>query len=215
MSNVRTPAGGVTSQPFAYPSTICGGPSPLPPTTFACHPGLCDCPSTIQNGVAAPVTGSQGTGDDYAVAHVVTSNNTDSNSQAFVARSLRIQSGGVVDLARLHGGQNQNVSYSLPPVILEGGGAIRFRASNGSSTHTVSAAIANAGSSFLRINGGNYANSANLTGAISGSGSIAVVSESNAASSARLSELSATFRVIAPERNKAAASSSVNITGGI
>ena len=126
------------------------------------------------------MTGTQGSGDDYAVAHLVTSNNTGANSQAFIARSLRIQSGGTLDLARLHDATNQNVSYNLPPVILEGGGGIRFRASNGSSTHTVSAAIANSGSSFLRINGGNYVNSANLTGPISGSGSIAVVSESNA-----------------------------------
>jgi hypothetical protein len=140
--------------------------------------------TTWTSGVAAPVTGTQGTGDDYAVAHLVTSNNTGSNSQAFIAHGLRIQNGGTLDLARLHDGTNQNVSYNLPPVILEGGGALRFRASNGSSTHTVSAAIANSGSSFLRINGGNYANSANLTGPISGSGSIAVVSESNAGSTA-------------------------------
>ncbi|MCW1923751.1 Ig-like domain-containing protein [Luteolibacter arcticus] len=136
--------------------------------------------TTWTSGAAAPVAGTQGTGDDYAVAHLVTSNNTGINSQAFFARSLRIQNGGTLNLARLHASQNQNVSYNLPPVTLEGGGAIRFSASTGSSTHTVSAAITNADSSFLRITGGSYANSASLTGALSGSGHIAIVSESNA-----------------------------------
>ncbi|RYD61228.1 MAG: LamG domain-containing protein, partial [Verrucomicrobiaceae bacterium] len=144
--------------------------------------GTWNTDTTWTSGVAAPVTGTQGSGDDYAVAHVVTSNNVSSNSQAFIARTLRIQNGGTLDLARLHDGTNQNVSYSLPPVTLEDGGAIRFRASNGSSTHTVSAAITNAGSSFLRISGGNYVNTVNLTGPVSGGGSIAVVSESNVSS---------------------------------
>lgn len=146
--------------------------------------GAWNTDTTWTSGAAAPVTGSQGVGDDYAVAHAVTSNSTGSNSQALVARTLRIQNGGTFDLARLHDATNQNVSYNLPPVTLEGGGAIRFRASNGSSTHTVSAGITNAGDSFLRINGGNYVNTAILTGRVAGTGSIAVVSESNAGSMA-------------------------------
>lgn len=135
--------------------------------------------STWTNGVAAPVTGTQNSGDDYAVRHVVTSNNTASNTQALIGHGLRIESGGTLDLARLHASTNQNVSYSLPPVTLENGGTIQFRASTGSSTHTIPAALVNKGIGTLRINGGNYSNAAILTGALSGSGRLDLISTTN------------------------------------
>ena len=136
--------------------------------------------TTWNSGVAAPTTGTQNTGDGYAVAHTVTSNDTGSNSQALVAGYLRVMNGGILDLARLHSTTNQNVSYNLPTTSMDDGGTIRFRCSVGSSTHTVSAALAVAGATTLRLNGGSYDDSANLTGALTGSGTIAVVSDTSA-----------------------------------
>lgn len=142
----------------------------------------------------AAISGPQNNGKDYAVAHTVTSNNTGSNSQALIARSLRIENGGILDLARLHDSTNQNVSYNLPATRLEDGGSIRFRASNGSVSHIFTAALTNSGTSALRITGGNYANNVSLSGPLSGSGSIAVVSESNAGSTpANVRQVSVNF----------------------
>lgn len=135
--------------------------------------------TTWTNGVAAPVTGAQNAGADYAVRHVVSSNNDASNSQALIGRTVRIENGGTLDLARLHATTNQNVSYNLPPLTLEEGGSIRFRASVGSSTHTVAAAIANKGTGTLRTNGGSYVNTVILSGAISGGGQLNVLSDSS------------------------------------
>lgn len=138
--------------------------------------------TTWNSGIAAPVTGTQNSGEGYSVAHTVTSNNTGSNTQALVAGSLRIAAGGILDLARLHATTNQNVSYNLPATTVEDGGTIQFRCSVGSSTHTVAAAFAFSGNTTLRFNGGSYANEAKLTGQLSGSGTVAVVSDTNAGS---------------------------------
>lgn len=143
--------------------------------------GLWNDATTWNSGAAAPVTGTQNTGTGYAIgAHVVTSNNAASNSQALVAGSLRIRNGGTLDLARLHDGTNNNVSYNLPATTIESGGTLGFRASNGSSTHTVAAAISISGNATFQISGGGYENIGNLTGVLSGSGQINVVSATNA-----------------------------------
>lgn len=136
--------------------------------------------ATWNSGSPAPVSGTQNSGEGYAVAHTVTSNNTGSNSQALVAGSLRVKSGGVLDLARLHASTNQNVSYNLPATTVENGGTIQFRCSTGSSTHTVAAALAFAGPATLRLTGGGYDNDANLTGTLSGGGNVSVLSDTGA-----------------------------------
>lgn len=141
--------------------------------------------NTWIDAAPAPTTGTQNSGNGYAIAHTVTSNNTSSNSQAFVAASLRVMPGGILDLARLHSATNQNVSYNLPTTTIEGGGEVRFRCSTGTSTHTVAAAMAFSGSTTLRLNGGGYGNDAKLTGPISGSGSIAVLSDTSGSSAIR------------------------------
>jgi hypothetical protein len=135
--------------------------------------------ATWNNGAAAPTSGTQNTGNGYSVAHVVTSNNTGSNSQALVAASLRVVNGGKLDLARLHATTNQNVSYNLPVTTVEDGGTIQFNCSVGSSTHTVAAGLSFSGNTTLRLYGGSYVNSANLTGPVSGSGMITVLSDTN------------------------------------
>ncbi len=136
--------------------------------------------TTWNSGVAAPTSGTQNTGNGYSVANVVTSNDANSNSQALVAGNLRVVNGGKLDLARLHATTNQNVSYNLPATTVQDGGTIQFRCSVGSSTHTVAAALAFSGNTTLRLNGGSYANEAKLTGPLSGSGTVAVISDTNA-----------------------------------
>lgn len=152
--------------------------------------GEWDVGATWNSGNPAPTSGTQNSGDPYAVAHTVTSNDSASNSQALVAKSLRVKSGGVLDLARLHGTTNQNVSYNLPTTAVEDGGTIQFRCSLGSSTHTVSAAISSAGNTTFKFNGGSYENDANLTGTISGTGTIAVLSDTSAGSTTSVRQLS-------------------------
>jgi hypothetical protein len=147
--------------------------------------------TTWNSAAAAPVSGTQNTGEGYSVAnHVVTSNNPLSNSQALVAGSLRVKNGGTLDLARLHATTNQNVSYNLPTTSVESGGTIRFRCSTGSSTHTVSAALAFSGSTTLRLNAGGYDNDANLTGSISGNGTISLVSDASTGTGTFVRQLS-------------------------
>ncbi|MEO5914539.1 MAG: LamG-like jellyroll fold domain-containing protein [Luteolibacter sp.] len=154
--------------------------------------GEWDVAATWNSAAAAPVSGTQNTGETYAVAHIVTSNNTDSNSQALVAGGIRIKSGGILDLARLHAATTQNVSYNLPATVVEDGGTIRFRASVGTSAHTAAAALNFSGNTTLLINGGSYGNSATLSGAISGSGNINVFSDTNAGSGLNFHQISIT-----------------------
>ncbi|MCU0780870.1 MAG: M12 family metallo-peptidase, partial [Akkermansiaceae bacterium] len=91
--------------------------------------GAWNAGETWNSGTPAPITGTQNTGTGHAVAHVVTSNNTGSNSQALVARFLRVKSGGTLDLARLHDGTLVSASYNLPATTVDDGGIIRFRCS--------------------------------------------------------------------------------------
>lgn len=165
--------------------------------------------ATWNSNAAAPATGTQDSGEGYSVAHIVTSNDTASNSQALVAGSLRVRSGGILDLARLHSSTNQNVSYNLPATAVEDGGTIRFRCSVGTSTHTVAAALAFAGNTSLLINGGSYGNGANLTGSISGSGAIAVSSNTSAGSGTYVHQIS-----INSANNPFTGNWTVNHTGG-
>ncbi|MFD0893209.1 hypothetical protein KBB96_17450 [Luteolibacter ambystomatis] len=132
--------------------------------------------TTWTNNTAAPTSGTQGTGLDYAVAHTVSSNDPNSSSQALIGKTLRIQNGGILDLQRNNGGTQITPSYNLPPLTLQDGGAIRFTASLGSILSTVSASIANSGNTSLITSAGSYDNSANLTGAITGNGTIHVYS---------------------------------------
>ncbi|BCU76537.1 LamG-like jellyroll fold domain-containing protein [Luteolibacter sp. LG18] len=138
--------------------------------------------TTWTHNTAAPTTGTQGTGLDYAVAHTVVSNDSASNSQALIGKSLRLQSGGVLDLYRSHGTTLQTVTYNLPPLTLQDGSTIRFTAGTGSDLHVIPAAITTSGSATLLINAGSYDNGASLTGTLSGSGTLNVVCQSNAGS---------------------------------
>ncbi len=133
-----------------------------------------DVAATWDSNAPAPVTGTQGTGDDYVVASTftVTSNDPASNSQALVGQSLAVQSGGVLDLARLHANTAQAVTWNLPPVTLEDGAELQFRSSTGTSNHTLAANISVSGNTTIDNTGGAFGQDISLTGALSGSGTI-------------------------------------------
>ncbi|MES2919982.1 MAG: LamG-like jellyroll fold domain-containing protein [Verrucomicrobiota bacterium] len=139
-----------------------------------------DLGTTWNSGNPAPASGTQNAGDAYAVVHTVTSNDSASNTQALVAKSLRIQSGGVLDLARLHSSGGETVPYNLPSTAVENGGILQFRCSNGTSVHNVSAAVTFAGATTLKLTGGSYDDDVNLSGALTGSGTISVLSDTSA-----------------------------------
>ncbi|MCW1925901.1 InlB B-repeat-containing protein [Luteolibacter arcticus] len=145
--------------------------------------GEWDVGTTWNSGVPAPISGTQNTGEGYAVAHTVTSNDSASNSQALVAKSLRIQPGGILDLYRVHNSGGETITYNLPSTTVEDDGTLQFRCSNGSSFHNVAAGVSFGGATTLKITGGNYDNDANLTGALTGNGTISVVSDTGAGGS--------------------------------
>jgi len=133
-----------------------------------------DVATTWSSGAAAPVTGTQGSGDDYVIASsfTVISNDSASNTQALIGQSLTIQSGGVLDLARLHASQTQTITWNLPPVTIQSGGELQFRGSTGSNTHTLAANIAVSGNTTIDNTGGGYAQNVELSGTFSGSGTV-------------------------------------------
>lgn len=102
---------------------------------------------------------------------------------ALTGSPITVQNTAILDLPRLHTSGNQNITWSLPSITLEGGSSLRFRASTGSDTHTLGAAIANSGSTTINSNGGAYSNNINLTGIISGNGTINYVASSGSGSS--------------------------------
>ncbi|MGC4013111.1 MAG: zinc-dependent metalloprotease family protein [Luteolibacter sp.] len=136
--------------------------------------------TTWTNNTAAPTTGTQGTGLDYAVAHTVVSNDSTNNSQAMIGKSLRVQSGGILDLYRSHATTLQTITYNLPPLTLQDGSTIRFTAGTGSDLHVIPATVNTSGNTTLLINAGSYDNSARLSGAVAGSGTLNVVCQSAA-----------------------------------
>lgn len=141
---------------------------------------------------AVPVTGTQNSGESYEITSTVTSNNPASNSQAFVAGGLTVSGTGILDLARLHSNQAQSASYNLPKTTIANGGTLQFRCSVGTSNHTVSAPLTFIGETHLVITGGSYGNSATLGGAISGSGTIFLVSKTSAPAGTFAHEISVT-----------------------
>ncbi|HEY1123653.1 MAG TPA: hypothetical protein VGE67_18700, partial [Haloferula sp.] len=136
--------------------------------------GEWDVAATWSSGAAAPVTGTQGSGDDYVIASpfTVISNDTASNTQALIGKSVTIQSGAVLDLARLHSSSTQAVTWNLPPVTIQSGGELQFRSSTGTSNHTLAASIAVAGTTTIDNTGGGYGQNIDLSGVFSGSGTV-------------------------------------------
>lgn len=91
---------------------------------------------------------------------------------ALAATSITVSNTGILDLPRLHASTEQIVTYTLPPVSVQDGGTVRFRALTGSSRHEVNGNITVNGNVTFNNNGGAFANNVNLLGTLSGSGAI-------------------------------------------
>lgn len=160
---------------------------PGPVWTFTTESGVVSLASqawnlaaTWSNGLAAPVTGTQGTGLACAIRnHVVTSNDPASNSQAWIGQSVAVRESGTLDLARLHTSTGQAATHNLPPLTFDHGSTLQFRASTGTVDHSLSSAISIQGAVSLRLNGSNYSHTATLGGLLSGGGRIDLISDTS------------------------------------
>lgn len=153
-------------------------------------PGEWDQATTWNSGAPAPGSGTQNSGIGYAIAHKITSNDPGSNTQALIAGSLRVKNHGILDLARLHNTTLQSPTYNLPSTTLEDGASMHFRCSSGSCTHNVPASITAIGNTTLLLTGGTYANSSAISGKFSGSGTVAILSDTNASNGTYVRQIS-------------------------
>lgn len=151
------------------------------PGVHAVADGAWHEPTTWNHGLGAPQQGVQGEGEHFQVTdQTVTTPEPAVDAHMLIGERVTIRQNGVLDLARLHAMTLQAATYDLPPLTLETGGTLRFRASVGSSSHRVLAPLAVAGSGTIEVTGGSYENFATLEGKISGTGRLRVVSNHDA-----------------------------------
>lgn len=120
---------------------------------------------TGNNGYTGTTTVSSGTlqiGDG--------SSNAPSNISS--SSGLTVQNTAVLDLPRLHGSTPQTVTWNLPPLSMEDGSTLRFRALTGSNYHTVPANLTVSGNVAIESVLGGYSQGVTWTGTLSGSGDI-------------------------------------------
>lgn len=101
---------------------------------------------------------------------------------AISGSSITLKTGTVLDLPRLHASTATTTTWALPTVTLEGGSTLRFRHSTGSNTNNLAANIATSGTTTIDSNGGSYAHDINLSGILSGSGTINYLATSSSGS---------------------------------
>lgn len=101
---------------------------------------------------------------------------------ALSASSISVQSGAVLELPRLHASTATTTTWSLPSISLADGSRLRFRHSTGSNTNNLAANISNTGSTTIDSNGGSYSHNINLSGILSGSGTINYLATSGSGS---------------------------------
>ena len=160
--------------PLALPVTWSLAGSLHAATVTSIATGEWDVATTWSNAAAAPITGTQGSGDDFVLAptFTVSSNDNTLNAQALIGHSITVQSGAVLDLARLHLNTAQAVVWNLPAITLADGGELQFRASTGTSNHSLAANIATTGNTTIDNTGGAYGQDISYTGILSGSGTV-------------------------------------------
>ena len=110
------------------------------------------------------------------------STNTPAVFNNLTGKSITVKNTAILDLARLHSSSAQSVTWTLPALTLESGSTLRFRASTGTSNHTLAAAISTAGTTTINNNGGAYGQDIALTGKLSGSGTINYLATTNSGS---------------------------------
>lgn len=89
--------------------------------------------------------------------------------------SIYASPGATLDLPRTHASQAQSVVWTLPQIFADAGSKLRFRASTGTSNHTLAAPItlSGSGSPFtIENNGGGYGQDITLSGQLAGTGDI-------------------------------------------
>jgi len=100
-------------------------------------------------------------------------NVTGSGTYGFgLGSSVTVKSGAVLDFAALHATTTQTMTWNVAPLTLESGATWRFRAQTGSNVHNASNALTVSGSVTIDNNGGGFAQDINLSGKVSGSGTI-------------------------------------------
>lgn len=143
--------------------------------------------STWSSELPAPAMGPQSVGDDYLILsdHTVKSDDTYGNesvtldNQAFFARSLRIKSGGVLELVRNHTNQLRIVNYNLPPIRAEQGSSLNFKAP-AAVRHILPGALHVTGDLTIRHTAeGAFDNDIRWAGPISGPGNISLSSSAS------------------------------------
>lgn len=151
--------------------------------------------SMIQNGGGTlALTGSTSFGGSLTgnsgVIQISDGSSNSPGSAVSGATSIAINTGGVLELPRLHALTIQTVNWSLPPVSLNTGSSLRFRATTGSNLHNITSDLAVSGSVTIDNNGGAYAQDINLSGLLSGSGTINYFATSDSGSAVTARTLS-------------------------
>jgi fibronectin-binding autotransporter adhesin len=117
-------------------------------------------------------------GNNYTIDGFTVTSPTGSNTVSFAGDAITISktgtTAGVLDLARLHASSEQIITTTLPPITLNDGSTLQFRASTGSNRWNLSSAtsIAVSGSVLFNNTGGGYGQNINIAGPVSGSGLI-------------------------------------------
>ena len=181
-----------------------GTATPTPTLTLAgTTPGIQVVSSTDTATIGAVLAGTVGLTKTGAGVLVLNAANTytgtttvgtgtlqvgDGTSNAPTARlgsAVTVAAGATLDLYRANGSTLVTAAYTLPAITLQDAAKLRFRSSNGSVTYSTSTAIAVAPAANVTIenNGGNFAHDINLTGALTGSGTINYLASTDAGSS--------------------------------
>jgi autotransporter-associated beta strand protein len=117
-------------------------------------------------------------GNNYTIDGFTVTSPTASNTLTFAGDAITVSktgtTTGVLDLARLHVATEQIITTTLPPITLNDGTTLQFRASTGSNRWNLGAgaAITTSGTVLFNNTGGGYSQNINLAGPVSGSGLI-------------------------------------------
>jgi autotransporter-associated beta strand protein len=116
-------------------------------------------------------------GNNYTIDGFTVTSPTTSNTLTFPGDAITLSktgaTAGILDLARLHASTEQIITTTLPPVTINNGATLQFRAQTGSNRWNLgSSPIAVSGTVLFNNTGGSYSQNINLAGPVTGSGLI-------------------------------------------
>lgn len=117
-------------------------------------------------------------GNTYTIDGFTVTSPTGSNAVAFPGDAITLSktgaAAGVLDLARLHAATLQNVATNLPPITINDGATLQFRASTGSNAWNIAVGcdITTSGTVLINNTGGGFDQDINFSGTLAGSGLI-------------------------------------------